>query len=289
MFIGFQVLKNTSLDVFPEFAPPYVEIQTEAPGLSTAEVEALVSVPLENALNGTPDVKKIRSKSVLGLSSVTLYFDQGIDIMNARQSVQERLSRATPLLPAVAKPPVMLSPLSSTSRVLKIGVSSDSLSQMDMTTIIRWTVRPRLMAIPGVANVAIWGQRDRQIQVLVNPEKLRTLNVTLAEVNTAAKDATTLAGGGFVDTPNQRLAISNVPAITKAADLSSIIVTYRNGTAITLGDVATVTEGFPAPIGNAIINDKPGLLLIVEKQPGANTLVVTRIVEKVLNDMKPGL
>ncbi|MBG8556125.1 efflux RND transporter permease subunit [Hymenobacter guriensis] len=286
---GLQVVRNTPLDVFPEFAPPYVEVQTEAPGLSTAEVEALVSVPLENALNGTPDVKKIRSKSVLGLSSVVLYFPQGIDINNARQAVQERLARVAPTLPGVARPPVMLSPLSSTSRVLKIGVSSDSLTQVEMTTLARWSIRPRLMAVPGVANVAIWGQRDRQLQVLVNPEQLRTLGLTLAEVEKATADATSLAGGGFIDSPNQRLAVSQSSAIQSAADLAQMPVTFRNGVSLKLGEVAQVVEGFPAPIGDAVINDGPGLLLIVEKQPGANTLDVTRQVEAALNAMRPGL
>ncbi|NVO85380.1 efflux RND transporter permease subunit [Hymenobacter terrestris] len=286
---GLQVVRNTPLDVFPEFAPPYVEVQTEAPGLSTAEVEALVSVPLENALNGTPDVKKIRSKSVLGLSSVVLYFPQGVDINNARQAVQERLARVAPTLPGVARPPVMLSPLSSTSRVLKIGITSDSLTQVEMTTLARWSIRPRLMAVPGVANVAIWGQRDRQLQVLVNPEQLRTLGLTLAEVEKAAADATTLAGGGFIDSPNQRLAVSQSSAIQSAADLAQMPVTFRNGVSLKLGEVAQVVEGFPAPIGDAVINDVPGLLLIVEKQPGANTLEVTRQVEAALEAMRPGL
>src|SRR5579864_3095430 len=159
---GVRTLRTTPLDVFPEFAPPLVEIQTEAPGLSTEEVESLVTMPLENVLNGTPWLKTIRSKSVLGLSSVVLIFQQGTDLIRARQLVQERLAIEASRLPAVAHPPVMLSPLSSTSRVLKIGVSSATLSQMDMTILAKWTIRPRLMAISGVANVAIWGQRDRQ-------------------------------------------------------------------------------------------------------------------------------
>ncbi|MAZ27352.1 MAG: acriflavin resistance protein, partial [Cytophagaceae bacterium] len=129
LIVGFFVVKDTPMDVFPEFAPPYVEIQTEAPGLSTADVEALVTIPIENALNGTPLMQDIRSKSVLGLSSVRLHFEKGIDIMEARQHVQERLGRVANTLPSVALPPVMLPPLSSTSRILKIGISSDSLSQ----------------------------------------------------------------------------------------------------------------------------------------------------------------
>ncbi len=170
LIAGIQIVSNIPLDVFPEFAPPLVEIQTEVPGLSTTEVEALVTVPIEYAMNGTPWLRTIRSKSVLGLSSVVLFFEDGTDLMQARQLVQERLSRVSTQLPAVVKTPVMLSPVSSTSRVLKIGLSSKKLSQMEMTTLAKWTIRPRLMAVPGVANVAIWGQRDRQIQVLIDPD-----------------------------------------------------------------------------------------------------------------------
>ena len=173
MIVGIQRARNAPLDVFPEFAPPLIEVQTEAPGLSTEEVESLISVPLENALNGTIGLKTIRSKSVLGLSSVVLILKEGSDLMSARQVVQERLAVEAARLPTAARQPVILSPLSSTSRLLKIGVSSKTLSQMDLTILAKWNIRPRLMAIPGVANVAIWGQRDRQYQVLVDPDRLR--------------------------------------------------------------------------------------------------------------------
>jgi CzcA family heavy metal efflux pump len=289
MAVGTRILGTTPFDVFPEFAPPLVEIQTEAPGLSTPEVEALVTVPLENALNGTSWLKTVRSKSVLGLSSVVLYFQSGTDLMKARQLVQERLAQAASRLPAAVKPPVILSPLSSTSRALKIGISSKTLSQMDMTTIAKWTIRPRLMAVPGVANVAIWGQRDRQIQVLVDPGRLQALDVTLDEVARAARDGVEIGGGGFVDTPNQRLAVSHVSGVRGASDLRDVPVAFRGGTPIRLGDAAELVEGSPAPIGDAVINDGPGLLLIVEKQPWGNTLEVTRKVEAALDELRPGL
>ncbi|MDB5119610.1 MAG: hypothetical protein JWN56_828 [Sphingobacteriales bacterium] len=289
MAVGYNVIKNASYDVFPEFAPPYVEIQVEAPGLSTAEVEALIAVPIENALNGTPNATRLRSKSVLGLASVVLDFKKGTGVIEARQLVQERLTRVATQLPAVARPPVMLTPLSSTSRVLKIGVSSKSLSQMDMTTPVRWTLRPRLMAIPGVANVAIWGQRDRQLQVKVNPERLYANNLQLNQVVTAVREATQQFGGGFVDMPNQRMAISHLPTIYQAEDLAEVTVATKNGLSVRLIEIAEVTEGFRAPIGDAVINDGPGLLLIVEKQPQANSLEVTRQVEKVLEEMRPAM
>ncbi|MBN1559693.1 efflux RND transporter permease subunit [candidate division KSB1 bacterium] len=286
---GFRIVSQTHFDVFPEFAPPLVEIQTEAPGLSSAEVEILVTVPIENALNGVSWLDKVRSKSVLGLSSVVLYFREGTDLLQARQIVQERLSEISGRLPTVANPPVMLSPLSSTSRILKIGISSDKLSQIDMTTIAKWTIRPRLMAIQGVANVAIWGQRDRQIQVLIDPDRLQAHGITAEQVVTAAQNAVAIGGGGFIDTPNQRLAISFISPIKSAEDLQHIPVVYRDGVAVELGHVADLVEGYPAPIGNAIINDGPGLLLIVEKQPWGNTLEVTRKIEQVLDDLRPGL
>jgi len=289
LVVGVRIVQTTPLDVFPEFAPPHVEIQTEVPGLSTAEVEALVTVPIENALNGTPWVQTSRSKSVLGLSSVVLFFQDGIDLQAARQMVQERLALAAGALPGVAKPPVILPPLSSTSRALKIGISSQTLSQMEMTTLAKWTIRPRLMSISGVANVAIWGQRDRQLQVLVDPDRLRAHGVSLGQVQQAARDAVELAGGGFLDTPNQRLAVSHVSSVSTSQDLAEVVVAYRNGAALRLGEVADVVEGSPAPIGDAIINDQPGLLLIVEKQPWANTLEVTRNVEAALDALRPGL
>ena len=289
IIFGVQTLKTTPLDVFPEFAPPLVEVQTEAPGLSTEEVESFITTPIENALAGTPWVKTIRSKSVLGLSSIVLIFRQGTDLIRARQLVQERLAIEASRLPTTAKPPVMLSPLSSTSRVMKIGVTSPRLSQMELTTLAKWTIRPRLMAIPGVANVAIWGQRDRQFQILVDPERLRAHEVTLDQVQRAAGDAVLLTGGGFVDSPNQRLAVRQLATVRNPSDLSDAVVDFRAGVPIRLGDVAQIVEGHPAPIGDAVINDGPGLLLIVEKQPWGNTLDVTHNVEQALEALKPGL
>jgi CzcA family heavy metal efflux pump len=284
-----RTLRTTPLDVFPEFAPPLVEVQTEAPGLSTNDVESLITVPLEAALNGIPGLDRIRSKSVLGLSSVVLILDPASDVMTARQMVQERLSRAASQLPAVARPPVMLSPLSSLSRVMKVGLTSETLSQVQLSTLAKWTIRPRLMAIPGVANVAIWGQRDRQLQVLVDPDRLRAHGLTVDRVVQATGEGVSLQAGGFLDTPNQRLAITHAAAVRSVRDLEAIVVASRNGAALRVGDVATVVEGFPAPIGDAVINSGPGLMLIVEKQLGANTLTVTRGVEDALEQMKGAL
>jgi len=289
MTVGSSIVRDTPLDVFPEFAPPLVEIQTEVPGLSAEEVEALVTVTLESALNGAPWLETIRSKSVLGLSSIVLIFEDGVDLMQARQVVQERVAIASVELTSVAQPPVILSPLSSTSRVLKIGMQSDTLTQMDMTTLALWTIRPRLMAIPGVANAAVWGERERQLQVQVDPERLYAHGVTLDEVIQSATDATSVAGGAFIEGPNQRFNVTHLPAIYTAEDLGNMPVIHRDGLSLTLGQVADIVEGSPPPIGDAIINDEPGILLIVEKQPWGNTLEVTREIEAVLDELRPAL
>lgn len=289
LVVGINATKNAPLDVFPEFAPPLVEVQTEAPGLSTEEVDALVTVPLENSLNGLPFLKTIRSKSVLGLSSVVMIFDTGTDILKARQLVQERLNLAQTRLPAVVKPPVLMAPYSSLSRVLKVGLTSTNLTQMELSELALWTIRPRLMTVKGVANVAIWGQRDKQFQVLVDPQRLRAAGVTLDAVTRAAGDAAILSPGGFIDTPNLRLSVTQLGLITTPEDLARTVVEFRNGAPIRLGDVAEVRVGHPAPIGDAVINDGIGILLIVEKQPWGNTLDVTEGVEKVLAELKPGL
>ncbi|MFO0938472.1 MAG: efflux RND transporter permease subunit [Gemmataceae bacterium] len=297
---GYRTIQTAPLDVFPEFAPPKVEVQTEAPGLSTEEVESLISVPLENALNGTPGLKTIRSKSVLGLSSVVLLFEERTDIHKVRQYVQERVAAEAVRLPTVARPPVILQPLSSLSRVMKIGVSSTTMSQRDMSVLAVWTIRPKLMSVPGVANVAIWGQRDKQFQVLVEPDRLRESGVTLDQVMKAAQDATVLESGGYLDKPNQRLAVRHKAMVRTPDDLAQTVVAFQGNAPMRLGDVASVTLGSPPAIGDAIIVAKPksgeiptegtpGLLLIVEKQPDANTLEVTRRVEAALKELEPGL
>ena len=296
-------LRQTPVDVLPEFSPPYVEIQTESLGLSAEEVEQLITVPMEqDLLNGVPWLDTIRSESAPGVSSIVLVFKPGTDLMRARQMVSERMTQAV-ALPHVSKPPTMLQPHSSTGRVLIVRLSSKSLSLIQMGVLARWTVVPRLMGVPGVASVAVWGQRDRQLQVLVDPNRLKDQKVSLLDVlettgnalwvsSLSFVEASTPGTGGFIDMPNQRLSIRHISPIVTADGLAEVPISDRlknDGSPLRLGDVANVVENNQPLIGDAIVNDGSGLLLVVEKFPGSNTLEVTRGLENVLAEMQPGL
>jgi CzcA family heavy metal efflux pump len=301
LFFGVIQLRNTPVDVFPEFAPPRVEVQTLCLGLTSAEVESLVTVPLEAALGGVAELDTMRSKSVPQLSSIELRFKLGSDLLRARQLVQERLASVTPTLPTWAAPPFMLAPVSSTSRVMKIGLSSKSRSLIEMSMISYWTIRARLLRVPGVANVAIWGERLQMLQVQVDPQRLVANNISLDQVRTVTADAldaglvqssngAMIGTGGFIDTPNQRLGIRHIQPIATAQDLAQVTVQERTGKPpLRLGDVADVLEGHQPLTGDAVINDGPGLMLVVEKLPWANTLEVTRGVEAAMQALQPGL
>jgi Cu/Ag efflux pump CusA len=298
MFFGVLQLRNMPVDVLPEFAPPMVEIQTEALGLSAAEVEELITVPMEVVLlTGVAWVNSIHSESVPGLSSIVLVFEPGTDILDARQMVQERLVGAH-TLPRVSKPPQMLQPLSSANRVMMIGLNSEEQSLIDMSVLARWNIRPRLMGVPGVANVAIWGQRERQLQVQVEPEQLREMDVSLQQVIRSTGNALWVSpltfleasypgSGGFIDTPTQRLNVRHVLPILTEEQLAQVVVEGAPG--LTLGDVGTVVEEHQPLIGDAVVNNGPGVLLVVEKFPWADTVEVTEDVEAAMSSLQPGL
>ncbi|HET7168012.1 MAG TPA: efflux RND transporter permease subunit [Candidatus Limnocylindrales bacterium] len=302
LLLGGTQLRQARVDVLPEFTPPYVEVQTEALGLSAEEVEELVTIPLEaDLLNGVAFLDEIRSRSITGLSSIVMTFEPGTDIFRARQVVAERLTQAH-ALPNVSRPPAMLQPLSTENRIMMVGLRSTDRSLIDMSVLARWTIRPRLMGVPGVANVAIWGQRERQLQVLVDPAELNRKGVTLDSIiRTTGNalwvspltflEASTPGTGGFIDTPNQRLGIQHISPIRTSDDLSRVVIVDRDGKASDqrLGDVAAVIEDHQPLIGDAVVGDGQGLMLVIEKFPGVNTLEVTRDVEAALQAMAPGL
>ncbi|MCB9155852.1 MAG: efflux RND transporter permease subunit [Caldilineaceae bacterium] len=298
LVVGITQLRTMPVDVFPEFNPPLVEVQTEALGLSASEVESLITVPMEaDLLNGVAWLDQIYSESVAGLASILMVFEPGTDPIRARQMVQERLTQAH-ALPNVSKPPVMLQPLSSNSRVMMVGLTSDDLSMIELGVLARWNIKPRLMGVPGVANVAVWGHRERQLQVQVDPAELNAQGVSLFDVVETAGEALWVSPltylesskpgtGGWIDTPNQRLGIRHLLPIASPEDLGKVAIV--NKPELTLADVSTVVEDHQPLIGEAIVNGAPGLLMVIEKFPSANTLEVTDALESTLNDMRLGL
>lgn len=295
---GIVNVPHMAVDTMPEFAPAQVEIQTEALGLSAVEVEQLITAPMEaDLLNGVAWLDEIRSKSVPGLSSIELVFEPGTDLLRARQLVAERMTQAH-ALPNVSSPPLIMQPMSSTSRVLMIRMNSKELSGIEMSVLARWKIKPRLIGIPGVANVSIWGQREQQLQVEVTPTQLRDKGITLEQlIKTTGNavwvsplsflEASTPGTGGFVESPNQRLGIQHVLPIRTPADLAKVSVEDTDPQLL-LGDIAQVKEDHQPLIGDAVGADA-GLMLVIEKFPGVSALEVTRSVEAALKDMEPGL
>jgi CzcA family heavy metal efflux pump len=300
IFFGVQQLRGMPVDVFPEFAPPQVEVQTLALGLSATEVESLVTVPLEQALSGVPGLDVIRSKSVEQLSQIQMIFKEGEDLLTARQLVAERIASVRPTLPTWAAPPVIIQPLSATSRVMKIGMTSDRYSLLDLSMTAYWKVRARLLRVPGVANVLIWGERIKMPSVEVDPRLLREHGLTLEQVMTTTSDALDagllrfsdggfIGTGGFLDTPAERMNVRHTLPILTAADLGQVPIAKEDGRMLRLEDVGDVVIDTPPLMGDAVVDDGPGLLLVIQKVPWANTADVTAGLDRAIEELRPGL
>ena len=300
LYFGVTLAGSQKLDAFPEFAPVSVEIQTNCLGLSPSQIEALTTVPLEAALHGVPGVYDIRSDSEPQLSAIFLYFGEGTDVMHARQLVQERIQATAHTLPSWCDVPQMYPIVSATSRVMQIGLSSKTVSLMDLSMMAQWQLRPRLMDVPGVANVAIWGEKPKQLMVEADPARMAENHVAFEDlISTAAnavdasevKFTTGAAVGslGYLSTGNQQVDVHDIQPIATPQQLARVPISVQQGKVLSLGDVANVTWGYPPLIGDAVINGGPGLMLVVEKFPGANTLDVTKGIDKALSAMSPAM
>ena len=286
---GLYSLTQARYDVFPEFAPPQVVIQTEAPGLAPEQVEVLVTQPIENAIIGVSGIDSLRSGSIQGLSVITVVFRPSSSIYLDRQVVGERLSTLTGQLPTGIHPPIMTPLTSSTSIVMAVGLTWPKHSLMDLTTVADWTVKQRLLAVPGVAKIAIFGEEPRQIQLQFEPQKLIQYGLTVDELVAAARQATGIRGSGFVDTPNQRIVIQTEGQSITSEELSKVVLLHRNGVNVTLGDVCHVVDAPAPPVGAASIRGERGLMLMVSSQYGANTLDVTQGLDQALTELRPAL
>ncbi len=291
LFAGYGLLAfgRARLDVFPEFAPPQAIVQTEAPGLSPGQVEALVTQPLENALGGAGELAGTRSKSIQGLSMITLTFRAGADLARVRQSVTERLAAAASQLPTGVATPVLLPLSSAAGIVLTVGVTSPKLTPMQLRTLADWTLKPQILAVAGVSDVNVFGGALKQIQIQVHPSALARYGLSFPEVIAAARKATASVGAGFVENAEQRIVLTPVGVPRTAAAIGATVLRVRGGQVLTLADVATVSDGAAPAVGAASIMGKPGVMLVVDEQYGADTLKVTRALDARLAQLEPAL
>lgn len=280
---------HAPLDVFPEFVPPQVTIQTEAPGFAPEHVEQIVTRPIEAAVNGAPGIESIRSESVYGLSVVLITFEEDVDPVTIRQGISERLGTLAGELPAGVAQPKLTPLTSSTMDVLKFGLLSNKVDPYTLRDVADWTINPHLLALPGIARVTVYGGGIRQIQIQPDLDRLAGLGLTVSDVMEAGKAALALRGGGTIDTRSQRITIDAPPPAPDPQAISQALVVMQDNTPITIGQVANVTVGPAVQIGDATIMGKPGVLVTVSSQFGANTLVATEAVERALEDLKPAL
>ena len=280
---------HAPLDVFPEFVPSQVDIQTEAPGFSPQQVEELVTRPVENAVNGASGLATLRSESIPGLSVVTITFADNIDLHIARQGISERLSEIGSNLPTGAGVPKLSPLVSSTMDLLKIGLVSDKVDAYALRDAADWVIKPRLLAVPGVAHVIVFGGNVRQIQIQPDMQRLTSFGITLTDIADAARAALPLRGAGFIDLANQRVLMQSPIPAPDPDILGKAVVTVRNGIPVRLSDVAAVTVAPALRSGDAIIMGKPGVLLSLASQYGANTLTTTLAVEQALASLRPAL
>ncbi|WP_218082809.1 efflux RND transporter permease subunit [Anthocerotibacter panamensis] len=293
---GVATVVRMPLDVFPNFAPPQVVIQTEAPGLAPEEVESLVTLPLESALNGTPGLTDIRSSSAIGLSVVTVVFDWNTEVFRARQLVTERVQQVAPRLPQGVSPP-LLSPVSSPiGDVIKYALTLGPKAQatqptaiLDLATLANGQIRNRLLAVPGVTRVLVLGGGERQYQVLVEPARLKQFGVTLTQVTEAVRQANVNAPAGFLSTPDQEFLIRGVGRTASLADLGNSVVTVRAGVPVRLKDIARIQTGSGVKRGDGSLNGQEAVILTVTRQPFADTPTVTRAVEAAMAEIRPTL
>ena len=284
---GIYVTAHSKLDVFPNFVQPQVDVQTEAPGLSPEQVEVLVTVPVENVINGLGNMESMRSESIQGLSVITVVFKEGTDIFLARQMLAEKLAETAGQLPTGVKAPQMSALTSSTMDLLKIGLTSDKMSPMDLRTFADWTVKPRLLAVPGVARCIVFGGEVRQLQILLKPERLMAYGLAVSDVLAAARASTGVMGAGFVENASQRIVLQTEGEALTAEVLGEVVVAHSEGQSVRLKDVADVREGGALKFGDSLIQGKPGVMLSMASQYGANTMEVTLAVEKALDEMSP--
>ena len=289
LVIGTWQALRMPVDVFPDLTAPAVTVVAEAHGMSPLEVESQVTYPVETALNGAPGVRRVRSQSGIGLAVVTVEFEWGTDLMRARQVVAERLQIARATLPADLPPPVMAPAASIMGEIMFVALVSDRASGMELKSAADWIVRRRLLAVPGVAEVITIGGDEKQYQVTLRPERLATYGVTVDQVLRAVRDTNQNTPSGFYVENGQEYVIQAVGRVRHASEIGEALVATRNGQPVLVKHLGEVGVGAGVVRGTGSHNGKPAVIFAIQKQPGANTLTLTRQLDKAFDSIGAGL
>ena len=281
---------HTEVDVFPDLNAPTVVVMTEANGMAAEEVEQLVTFPVETAVNGATNVRRVRSSSTNGFSVVWVEFDWGTDIYLARQIVSEKLAVVSEELPDNVGNPTLGPQSSILGELMIIGLTADSTSMLDLRTLADWTIRPRLLSMGGVAQVAVLGGDIKEYQIQLDPARMKHYGVTLAEVMAATRDMNQNANGGVIYEYGNEYIVRGALSSTDVDKLARAVVKKVGDFPITLGDVAHVGVGAQQPkLGCASVEGKPAVLITVTKQPNTGTLDLTEKIDASLADLQKNL
>lgn len=284
---GIYTTYHMDVDVFPDLNAPTVVVMTEATGMAAEEVEKLVTFPVESAVNGATDVRRVRSSSTTGFSVVWVEFDWGTDIYKDRQIVSEKLAEVSESLPPTCGKPTLGPQSSILGEVFIIGLTSDKTSMQDLRTIADWTIRPRLLSLGGVAQVTVLGGDIKEYQILLSPEKMRHYGITLQEVMNAAQDMNRSSAGGVLYEYGNEYIIRGVLSTNDADAIGRAVVKMDGDAPITLASIAEIKAGAKAPkLGLASHRGKPAVLMTVTKQPNASTIELTAKLDKAVEDLK---
>lgn len=284
---GIYTTYHMDVDVFPDLNAPTVVVMTEATGMAAEEVEKLVTFPVESAVNGATDVRRVRSSSTTGFSVVWVEFDWGTDIYKDRQIVSEKLAEVSESLPPTCGKPTLGPQSSILGEVFIIGLTSDKTSMQDLRTIADWTIRPRLLSLGGVAQVTVLGGDIKEYQILLSPEKMRHYGITLQEVMNAAQDMNRSSAGGVLYEYGNEYIIRGVLSSNDADAIGRAVVKMDGDAPITLASIAEIKAGAKAPkLGLASHRGKPAVLMTVTKQPNASTIELTAKLDKAVEDLK---
>ncbi|MFN5787821.1 MAG: efflux RND transporter permease subunit, partial [Bacteroidota bacterium] len=289
IFWGTYSASKMEVDVFPDLTAPTVVVLTESHGMAPEEVERLVTFPIETSVNGSGNVRRVRSSSSAGISIVWVEFDWGTDIYKARQIVSEKISIVANQLPSGVSAPIMAPQSSIMGEIMLISVTAKKMNQLDIRTIADWNIRPLLLSIGGVSQVVVIGGEYKQYQILASPQKMKSYNVSLSELLKASKEANTNASGGFMQEYGNEYIVRGIGRTNDLIDLGKSVIKTQDGIPIKLEDVAELKIGSSIKIGDGSLKGSPAVIMTVMKQPGTNTLALTDKIDQSLFELKKSL